>query len=55
MAVTADVTRGALGVAGGPFGLLLPRSQDFQELAFTHTSTPMRSFSVVIDLKIFYE
>ena len=33
MATTTDVTRGTLGVAGGPFGLLLPRSQDFQELA----------------------
>lgn len=31
MATTTDVTRGTLGVPGGPFGLLLPRSQDFQE------------------------
>ncbi|XP_065913302.1 uncharacterized protein [Dysidea avara] len=31
MATTTDVKRGTLGVAGGPFGLLLPRSQDFQE------------------------
>jgi len=31
MATTIDVERGTLGVPGGPFGLLLPRSQDFQE------------------------
>ena len=33
MATTTDVKRGTLGVPGGPFGLLLPRSQDFQELS----------------------
>jgi hypothetical protein len=29
MAVTTDVIRGVLGVPGGPFPLLLPRSKDF--------------------------
>ncbi|XP_064393364.1 uncharacterized protein LOC135340879 [Halichondria panicea] len=29
MASTVDVKKGVLGVAGGPFGLLLPRSKDF--------------------------
>jgi hypothetical protein len=32
MAATQDVVRGTLGVNGGPFGLLLPRSLDFSEL-----------------------
>jgi hypothetical protein len=31
MAVTTDVTSGVLGVPGGPFSLLLPRSKDFEE------------------------
>jgi hypothetical protein len=31
MAVTTDVSRGALGVPGGPFSLILPRSKDFQD------------------------
>jgi hypothetical protein len=32
MAVSPDVTRGVLGVGGGPYALLLPRSSDFSEL-----------------------
>jgi hypothetical protein len=32
MALSTDVTRGVLGVAGGPFPLLLPRSVDFDSL-----------------------
>jgi len=31
MAVSTDVTRGVLGVGGGPYSLLLPRSEDFIE------------------------
>jgi hypothetical protein len=32
MAVSPDVTRGVLGVGGGPYALLLPRSSDFSDL-----------------------
>lgn len=32
MAASTDVTRGVLGVGGGPYALLLPRSSDFSEL-----------------------
>lgn len=32
MATTTDVHRGVLGVAGGPYSLLLPRSADFAAL-----------------------
>lgn len=32
MSVTTDVTRGVIGVGGGPYGLLLPRSADFTAL-----------------------
>lgn len=32
MATSVEVTRGVAGVPGGPFGILLPRSQDFAEL-----------------------
>lgn len=32
MSLTTDVTRGVLGVPGGPFSLLLPRSKDFAAL-----------------------
>ena len=30
MAVTQDVERGVLGVPGGPYAMLLPRSHDFE-------------------------
>eukprot|EP00117_Sycon_ciliatum_P036882 scpid29561/ scgid1398/ len=33
MAATTDVTRGTIGVGGGPFGLLLPRSHDFAQFS----------------------
>jgi len=32
MAITTDVKRGVLGVGGGPYSLLLPRSNDFASL-----------------------
>lgn len=32
MATSTDVTRGCIGVGGGPFGILLPRSSDFTDL-----------------------
>jgi len=32
MAATTDVTRGVIGVGGGPYSLLLPRSSDFSTL-----------------------
>jgi len=32
MAVTTDVIRGVVGVPGGPYSLLLPRSEDFTAL-----------------------
>jgi len=32
MALTTDVERGVLGVGGGPYNLLLPRSKDFEPL-----------------------
>lgn len=32
MAVSTDVERGVLGVPGGPYSLLLPRSSDFADL-----------------------
>lgn len=32
MAASTDVTRGVLGVGGGPYALLLPRSSDFSDL-----------------------
>jgi hypothetical protein len=32
MSLTQDVHRGLLGVTGGPYGMLLPRSKDFQQL-----------------------
>ncbi len=32
MATSPDVTRGVLGVGGGPYAMLLPRSSDFAEL-----------------------
>jgi len=32
MGITTDVQRGVLGVGGGPYGMLLPRSSDFSQL-----------------------
>ena len=32
MAASSDVSTGVLGVGGGPYALLLPRSSDFAEL-----------------------
>ena len=45
MAVTTDVKRGCVGVMGGPYSLLLPRSQDFVEL-FELLKVRLRVFAI---------